>query len=288
MFKLKIEKEVLKQISMSPKWDVIARAKSMKSWKGIYRAKISESYLSRLSLYLFSRSLMGLRKWDTTDFIAFHPEKNVPLLRAYEFLWLQYDEKNDVQNQVFYSDLTSSFPPNVYKFIDDSSMRSSVRKSDFTDTTKSLFGELYSGGEFSKSISNYTKQFIDSLMTPSQFQHKLKTTKCCYCEIEYTQEGNPETTQRSMQQRMKDLMYRRAKRNRGWNGLEIERLEPNLEYFDKNVAMCCHWCNNAKTDEFTAEEMRKIGGTMKTIWQDRCKKDFEEDLLKKLDLTQPG
>jgi len=42
--------------------------------------------------------------------------------------------------------------------------------------------------------------------------------------------------------------------------LELERKEPNKPYDDlENLVLCCYWCNNAKTDEFTEGEFRKIG-----------------------------
>lgn len=48
------------------------------------------------------------------------------------------------------------------------------------------------------------------------------------------------------------------KNERGWN-LEIDRKNPNQEYSDDNCVAACYWCNNAKTDEFTAEEFKPIG-----------------------------
>lgn len=55
--------------------------------------------------------------------------------------------------------------------------------------------------------------------------------------------------------------------------LEIERLQPNKHYDDlENLVFCCYWCNNAKTDEFTAEEFQPIGESMRHIWQGRLAK----------------
>ena len=55
---------------------------------------------------------------------------------------------------------------------------------------------------------------------------------------------------------------------RGWS-LEIDRKVPNLEYTVDNCVWCCYWCNNAKTDEFSYEEFKKVGQVMKTIWDVR-------------------
>ena len=57
---------------------------------------------------------------------------------------------------------------------------------------------------------------------------------------------------------------------RGWS-LEIDRKKPNHEYSEENCVWCCYWCNNAKTDEFTYKEFKKIGETIKTVWNDRLK-----------------
>ena len=59
--------------------------------------------------------------------------------------------------------------------------------------------------------------------------------------------------------------------------LEIERLLPNQPYDDlNNLVYCCYWCNNAKTDEFTAEEFQLIAQVLKIIWSNRLKKAREE------------
>ncbi len=41
--------------------------------------------------------------------------------------------------------------------------------------------------------------------------------------------------------------------------MEIDRLEANKGYEKGNIVKCCYWCNNAKTDEFSAEEFKPIG-----------------------------
>lgn len=55
--------------------------------------------------------------------------------------------------------------------------------------------------------------------------------------------------------------------------LELERRKPNKPYDDlKNLVLCCYWCNNAKTDEFTEAEFKEIGKVIGKIWKDRLKK----------------
>ena len=89
-----------------------------------------------------------------------------------------------------------------------------------------------------------------------------KTEKCYYCKTTKTQF---------------DLLYDDhkiyKKAERGWK-FEIDRKEPNKEYFEDNCVMSCYWCNNAKTDEFDADEFKPIGLLIgKTLLSRLQKKD---------------
>ena len=81
--------------------------------------------------------------------------------------------------------------------------------------------------------------------------------KCCYCGI--------------TEEKIKQLMGsgRLTKRNRG-KTLELERKNPDKGYDDlNNLALACYWCNNAKTDTFTAEEFKLVGKAFGKIWKSR-------------------
>lgn len=41
--------------------------------------------------------------------------------------------------------------------------------------------------------------------------------------------------------------------------MEVDCFEANKGYGKHNIVKCCYWCNNAKTDEFSAEEFKPIG-----------------------------
>lgn len=93
--------------------------------------------------------------------------------------------------------------------------------------------------------------------------HKWYTTtdrKCYYCNI--------------TEQQIKILdengqIHTKRLTTRG-RTLEIERREPNKLYDEtENLAFSCYWCNNAKTDEFTAEEFKSIGNYIAEIWKNR-------------------
>ena len=91
-------------------------------------------------------------------------------------------------------------------------------------------------------VSNFKKVF------PRKDFDKLgKDTKCFYCELD--RKGFDE---------LYEKLLIKKKANRGFN-LELDRKTPNLEYTPENCVMACYWCNNAKTDEFDAEEFKPIG-----------------------------
>ena len=60
--------------------------------------------------------------------------------------------------------------------------------------------------------------------------------------------------------------------------MEVDRKKPNEEYHIKNLALCCYWCNNAKTDEFSEEDFKVIGSVIRIVWNKRLKK-FGIDLI---------
>ena len=50
---------------------------------------------------------------------------------------------------------------------------------------------------------------------------------------------------------------------------EFDCREPEHGYTKDNVALCCYWCNNAKTDEFTPAEFKPMATAMAAIWRQR-------------------
>jgi hypothetical protein len=85
--------------------------------------------------------------------------------------------------------------------------------------------------------------------------------KCFYCEITETKINDLLSKGKINTKRLKT----RGKK------LEIERRKPELGYNDiQNLTLCCYWCNNAKSDEFSEEEfIRYIAPCIKKIWQER-------------------
>lgn len=91
-----------------------------------------------------------------------------------------------------------------------------------------------------------------------KFNHADK--KCEYCGV----------TEEQIRQAVEQGVIN-TKRNRG-SILEIDRKDPNGEYTIDNTVVACYWCNNAKTDTFSAEEFKAIGNSIKKIWNLRFEK----------------
>lgn len=81
------------------------------------------------------------------------------------------------------------------------------------------------------------------------FYEKMTSSNCCYyCGI---------TTAEIEQLFLRRLVH--TKRNRG-RELEVDRMIAKEDYSNMdNLVLACYWCNNAKTDEFSAIEFRTIG-----------------------------
>ena len=48
--------------------------------------------------------------------------------------------------------------------------------------------------------------------------------------------------------------------------------EANKEYTEANSVLCCYWCNNAKTDEYSEKEFIPVGQQMRLLWNKRLEK----------------
>ena len=126
------------------------------------------------------------------------------------------------------------------------SIESSIAK--WMDGNKALIDELK---------NNYVSQTFPKLFPASDFDKLLEQTSCEYCKVTISQI-----------ERLADRGQIRKKNLRGWT-LEIDRLNSNLEYTRDNCVMACYWCNNAKTDEFNAEEFKPIGEAIARVWEQR-------------------
>jgi 5-methylcytosine-specific restriction endonuclease McrA len=81
--------------------------------------------------------------------------------------------------------------------------------------------------------------------------------RCEYCGI----------SEQEINQLMSESAIK-TKRDRG-EKMEIDRKNPANEYVTGNIALCCYWCNNAKTDEFTDTEFQPIADQIRHVWVSR-------------------
>jgi 5-methylcytosine-specific restriction endonuclease McrA len=58
--------------------------------------------------------------------------------------------------------------------------------------------------------------------------------------------------------------------------LEVDRKVNNLGYNIDNCVLACAICNMAKSDKFTYDEFRKVGETIRTIWQNRKRRKIHQ------------
>ena len=57
--------------------------------------------------------------------------------------------------------------------------------------------------------------------------------------------------------------------NRGLS-MEIDQIKPSMGYVEDNMVLCCYWCNNAKSDEFSYHEFKLfIAPSIRKIWKSR-------------------
>ena len=108
-------------------------------------------------------------------------------------------------------------------------------------------------------LNNYQKHF-HKILTPEQYKNLTSSHQCYYCELKLSEF-----------EKLYDQHLITKKANRGFT-LEIDRKNPNEEYYYKNLVMACYWCNNAKTDEFSAEEFKPIGEAIGATFKRRLEK----------------
>jgi hypothetical protein len=131
----------------------------------------------------------------------------------------------------------------------------------------------YTMGELDKKIKSWYKENDvkdllvsfekEHFMSIAEFReiygHDEKERACVYCGLKESDVHNL--------LKNKSLFTKRYY-SRG-HTMEVDRRIPNEEYKDGNIVLCCYWCNNAKTDEFTFEEFMEIGESIKLVWQNR-------------------
>lgn len=78
-----------------------------------------------------------------------------------------------------------------------------------------------------------------------------------------------------------------SKRNTRGKTLEVERYDNSQEYSKNNCTLCCHWCNNAKSDIFTPEQFKKIAPKFVEVIRMTIYGDIYSSILNSIKLNYP-
>ena len=119
------------------------------------------------------------------------------------------------------------------KYRSTSAIRSKYRRIAITDRTGPY--------PFSYARSEAIKRGKDWSLSKDQFD-TLTKLNCYYCELPL-----------------------------GKCGVGLDRLNNNLGYILSNVVPCCIICNYARYNQFTVDEMKKLGSVIKEIKMDRLR-----------------
>lgn len=112
---------------------------------------------------------------------------------------------------------------------------------------------------FKKAYKEYFKKQLSMGDFRKIYGKNDENRKCEYCEI-------TENDIRNLTEKKQIKTKRYYIRG---ETMEVDRKDPNRKYEKNNIILTCYWCNNAKTDEFSYCEFKKIGKTMKIIWDKR-------------------
>jgi hypothetical protein len=108
-------------------------------------------------------------------------------------------------------------------------------------------------------LANY--ESLHQCISPAAFNALFtpEPAACAHCKLTQTQF---ETLLQAGQIQTKRLHTRGT-------SFEIDCQIPELGYTEGNLTLCCYWCNNAKTDEFTAAEFQPVADALALVWRRR-------------------
>lgn len=227
-----------------------------------YRSKAQESFISRINVFLLKKIIQGnfeitgnnLSVEQEEEFLEFNLQDHKEWV---EYFITEYYQKD--YSQVL-CDIFGIKNPNKLK-VQDVNIRleglKKILKINSVDNLKSdhLLFEKYLSQVFPNLYSK--KDFDDDIKKCAQ-----ENSRCEYCE----------TSLKEIRNLINNNKIRNKRSDtRGYN-LELDRKEPNYEYYKDNVVLSCYWCNNAKTDEFTYKEFKDIAKSIKKVWSDREKR----------------
>jgi 5-methylcytosine-specific restriction endonuclease McrA len=206
--------------------------------RNYYSQKAKSSFKARFDLLLFERIVhepQRLADISESDFDEFLIKEHEISLREYIHEYWQAESVNE-------HTINGHSIQDIY-----------LKMNDWLATNKALYTSL---------LSHYETHTYKEVFPEEKFVRMIKEGhECHYCHTSITQ----------IKALIHDNQLSKKHITRGWT-LEIDRKIPFLEYTPENCVICCYWCNNAKTDEFTYEEFKKVGFVIESIWHDRLKK----------------
>ena len=201
--------------------------------KSYYLQKAKASFKARFDLLLYYRITNGITGKISTDVLdKFKIEENPEVLNEYIHVYWQTEEiKVDTING---------------KTIEKIYLEMKKWRDDNKHTIASL-------------QKHYIEKLYKTVFPEEQFKKMVDdTSECDYCHI----------TKEMIDELITNKKLFKKHITRGWS-FEIDRKEANLEYTPDNCVPCCYWCNNAKTDEFSYDEFKKVGSVIESIWHAR-------------------
>jgi hypothetical protein len=205
----------------------------------LYKIKAKESFKARFDLLLFQHIITGNNDPITETVLeSFKIEKHEAVLNQYiNVYWQREDYKNDKIKGKKINDIYHE-----------------MKK--WREEQKDQIEHLQ---------IHYMTQIFPIVFPYADFERFYNSrSECEYCHI----------TVEKIHALIDGQLLNKKKDTRGWS-LEIDRKTPNYEYTKENCVWCCYWCNNAKTDEFSYDEFKKIGEVIKSIWDDRLSRKSE-------------
>lgn len=198
-----------------------------------YNEKAKSSFKVRFDLLLFHRIADGKNTDITTeDLEEFEIADNKQVLDEYVQIYWQQEIENCIRGKKI---------NDIY-----------IEMKEWKEKNNSKIDDLQ---------QHYITNLYERVFSKNDFMKMIEEGKeCHYCHTTEDQIGNLIEKGKIFKKHI----------TRGWS-LEIDRKEPNLEYTKDNCVMCCYWCNNAKTDEFSHEEFVEIGKAIEKVWHERLK-----------------
>ena len=196
----------------------------------LYKIKAKESFKARFDLLLFKHIIEGDNNPITvSELEAFKIEENEVFKKYINVYWQK--GRRDKVDKIIIDEIYIAM------------MNWKKEQKDSIDNLK----------------NHYVKHTFLNVFPFEEFIEFVRAKReCGYCHI----------TEEEIQALI-DAQQLNAKKDTRGLTLEIDRKKPNHEYTMGNCVWCCYWCNNAKTDEFSYEEFKKIGEVIKSIWKDR-------------------